>query len=213
MPSRRSFLLQSSAAASSLVLPLRALAAAQDASAPGSLPRFALVIGNGSYADVPLKNAPNDAKAIAEHLKRTSFDVTLKLDSTRADMIETIRAFGKRLAAQKGVGLFYFAGHGAQLGWRNYLIPVDATIKTPEEMQSRAVDLEMLLEGITRARNAMNLVILDACRDNPFGPDVALEQKGLSQIDAPPGTLLAYSTAPGNAAADGEGPNGLYTSH
>jgi uncharacterized caspase-like protein len=213
MPSRRTFLLQSSAAASSLVLPLRALAATPDATAVNSLPRIALVVGNAAYGSVPLPNASNDAKGIADHLKSTGFDVTLKLDSTRADMIETIRAFGKRLAAQKGVGLFYFAGHGAQLGWRNYLIPVDATIKTPDDMQSRAVDLETLLEGITRARNAMNLVILDACRDSPFGPDVKLEQKGLSQMDAPPGTLLAYSTAPGNAAADGTGPNGLYTGH
>ena len=212
MPSRRTFLLQSSAAASSLVLPLRALAAAQDP-AVDSLPRIALVIGNGAYADAPLKNAPADAKAIAEQLRRAKFDVSLKLDASRADMIETIRAFGKRLAAQKGVGLFYFAGHGAQLGWRNYLVPVDAAIKTPDEMESRAVDLDTLLESITRARNAMNVVMLDACRDNPFGPDVKLEQKGLSQIDAPPGTLLAYSTAPGNAAADGEGPYGLYTGH
>ena len=212
MPSRRTFLLQSSAAASSLVLPLRGLAAV-DSATINALPRIALVIGNGAYADVPLKNAPNDAKAIAEHLKRSGFDVTLKLDSARADMIDTIRGFGKRLAGQKGVGLFYFAGHGAQLGWRNYLVPVDAAIRTPDEMQARAVDLDTLLEGITRARNAMNLVILDACRDNPFGPDVKLEQKGLSQIDAPPGTLLAYSTAPGNAAADGEGANGLYTAH
>ena len=212
MPSRRAFLLQSSAAASSLVLPLRCLAAV-DSAAVNSLPRIALVIGNGAYGEVPLKNAPNDAKAIAGHLERSGFDVTLKLDSSRADMIETIRGFGKKLATQKGVGLFYFAGHGAQLGWRNYLVPVDAAIKTPDEMQARAVDLDTLLESITRARNAMNLVILDACRDNPFGPDVRLEQKGLSQIDAPPGTLLAYSTAPGNAAADGEGPNGLYTGH
>ena len=173
----------------------------------------ALVIGNGSYRDVPLKNAPNDADAVAAELKRMGFDVTLKVDSPRTDMIETIRAYGKRLATQKAVGLFYFAGHAAQLGWRNYLIPVDAAIRTPAQMQSQAVDLETLLESITRARNAMNVVMLDACRDNPFGPDVPLEQKGLSQIDAPPGTLLAYSTAPGNAAADGAGPNGLYTTH
>lgn len=150
MPSRRTFLLQSAAAASALALPLRASAAVQDTGAVNSLPRFALVIGNGTYGSVPLPNAPNDAKGIADHLKRTSFDVTLKLDSTRADMIETIRAFGKRLAAQKGVGLFYFAGHGAQLGWRNYLIAVDAAIKTPDDMQSRAVDLETLLDSITR---------------------------------------------------------------
>ncbi|MDB5864850.1 MAG: peptidase caspase catalytic subunit p20 [Betaproteobacteria bacterium] len=196
-----------------LAVPLHAFNATDAGSAVNNLPRFALVIGNGKYGDVPLKNAANDARAIAEHLQRMGFDVTLKVDSTRGDMIETIRAFGRKLAAQKGVGLFYFAGHGAQLGWRNYLIPVDAAIRNPAEMQQQAVDLETLLESITRARNPMNVVILDACRDNPFGPNVKLEQKGLSQIDAPPGTLLAYSTAPGNAAADGGGPNGLYTGY
>ena len=186
-------------------------AASTDAAAVNSLPRFALVIGNGRYGQVPLKNAPNDAKAIAEQLKRMGFDVTLKLDASRAEMIETIRAFGAMLTQKKGIGLFYFAGHGAQLAWRNYLIPVDAAIKDVAQVEAQAVDLDRLLDSITRARNPMNLVILDACRDNPFGGDVALQQKGLSQVDAPVGTLLAYATAPGNTAADGSGANGLYT--
>ena len=197
-----------------LAAPLQAFNAVSDtSSAVNTLPRFALVIGNGRYEDVPLKNAPNDAKAIAEHLTRMGFDVTLKLDSTRSEMVETIRAFGAKLSKQKGVGLFYFAGHGAQLAWRNYLIPVDAKIKNISEVQGQAVDMDTLLESVTRARNAMNLIILDACRDNPFGGDVEVEQKGLSQVDAPPGTLLAYATAPGNVAADGTGTNGLYTEH
>ncbi|MDB5902541.1 MAG: peptidase caspase catalytic subunit p20 [Betaproteobacteria bacterium] len=210
---RRMLPLQFLLAAFLLAIPLHAFNATDTAVAVNNLPRYALVIGNSNYADVPLKNAANDAKAIAGHLQRMGFEVTLKVDSNQADMTETIHAFGRRLAAQKGVGLFYFAGHGAQLGWRNYLIPVGAAIRTPAQMQSQAVDLETLLDSITRARNPMNVVILDACRDNPFGPDVKLEQKGLSQVDAPPGTLLAYSTAPGNAAADGGGPNGLYTGY
>jgi uncharacterized caspase-like protein len=197
-----------------LPVPLQAFNATPDAQpALGALPRFALVIGNGRYQDVPLKNAQNDAKAIAEQLTRVGFEVTLKLDSTRSEMVETIRAFGAKLGKQKGIGLFYFAGHGAQLAWRNYLIPVDAKIKNIAEMQAQAVDMETLLESMTRARNAMNLIILDACRDNPFGGDVRVGQKGLSQVDAPPGTLLAYATAPGNVAADGSGANGLYTEH
>ena len=176
-----------------------------------SIPRFALVIGNGKYSEVPLKNAPNDAKTMADHLTRMGFDVTLKVDATRAEMIETIRGFGSRLAKQKAVGLFYFAGHGAQLAWRNYLIPVDARIKDVADVDAQAVDMDTLLTSMTRAHNPMNLIILDACRDNPFGGNVDIPQKGLSQVDAPPGTLLAYATAPGNTAADGFGANGLYT--
>jgi len=200
-------------AAAVLVLPVPAFdAAAADAlPAVNTAPRFALVIGNGKYAGVPLKNAPNDARAMADHLKRMGFDVTLKVDASRAEMVETIRAFGGKLQKQKGVGLFYFAGHGAQLAWRNYLIPVDAKIRNIAEVETQAVDMDMLLESMTRAKNPMNLIILDACRDNPFGGDVEMQQKGLSQIDAPPGTLLAYATAPGNTAADGLGVNGLYT--
>jgi hypothetical protein len=150
---------------------------------------------------------------MADHLTRMGFDVTLKVDASRAEMIETIRAFGGKLAKQKGAGLFYFAGHGAQLAWRNYLIPVDAKIKDVAEVDAQAVDMDTLLESMTRAKNPMNLIILDACRDNPFGGNVEIQQKGLSQIDAPPGTFLAYATAPGNTAADGLGANGLYTEH
>ena len=119
-------------------------------------PRLALIIGNGKYSEVPLKNAPNDAKAMAEHLTRMGFDVTLKLDATRADMIETIHAFGTKLAKQKAVGLFYFAGHGAQLAWRNYLIPVDAKIKNVGDIDAQGVDMDTLLTSMTRAQNPMN---------------------------------------------------------
>ncbi|MEO8442038.1 MAG: caspase family protein, partial [Betaproteobacteria bacterium] len=206
-------LAQYAISAALLVMPAPVFHAAAADALPtvNTAPRFALVFGNGKYPTVPLKNAPNDAKAIADQLKRMGFDVTIKLDATRSEMVETIRAFGSTLQKQKGVGLFYFAGHGAQLAWRNYLIPVDAQIKNAAEIDAQAVDMDMLLESMTRAKNPMNLIILDACRDNPFGGDVQMQQKGLSQVDAPPGTLLAYATAPGNTAADGLGANGLYT--
>src|SRR5258705_13131494 len=174
-----------------LVLAVQHFSAGADLPAINTAPGFALVIGNGKYSEVPLKNAPNDAKAMADHLTRMGFDVTLKVDASRAEMIETIRAFGGKLAKQKGVGLFYFAGHGAQLAWRNYLIPVDAKIKDVAEVDAQAVDMDTLLESMTRAKNPMNLIILDACRDNPFGGNVEIQQKGLSQIDAPPGALFA----------------------
>jgi len=176
-----------------------------------SLPRIALVIGNSRYQGQPLRNPANDAQAIAAQLKGLRFTVTLQLEASRQEMIEAIRAYGGSLRNSKGVGLFYFAGHGAQLAWRNYLIPVDAAIKTSEQMAEQAVDMNALLDDLIRARNAMNIIILDACRDNPFGSQVALAQQGLSQLDAPPGTLFAYATSPGNVAADGTGANGLYT--
>lgn len=196
-----------------LAFPFQAFNATSDAlPAVNSLPRFALVIGNSRYREAPLKNPGNDANAIAERLNGMGFIVTLKLDSDRKEMIETIRSFGSNLLKQKGVGVFYFAGHGAQLSWRNYLIPIDASIANITDIDKQAVDMSTLLDSLTRARNPMNVVILDACRDNPFGDGVRIEQKGLSQVDAPAGTLLAYATSPGNVAADGVGANGLYTS-
>ena len=196
-----------------LAYPYQAFNAVSDTLSPlNTLPRFALVIGNSRYGEAPLKNPANDANAIAEQLRRLGFTVTLKLDATRTDMLDTIHAFSASLEKQKGVGLFSFAGHGAQLAWRNYLIPVDAEIMEIGEMRTKAVDLGAMLDGMTKARNPMNVVILDACRDNPFGK-TRVDQKGLSQIDAPPGTLLAYATSPGNVAADGTGSNGLYTEY
>ena len=176
-----------------------------------ALPRQALVIGNSQYKDAPLRNPANDATAIAGALKQAGFEVVQALDAGRAAMLDAIQAFGGGLERQGAVGLFYFAGHGVQLAWRNYLIPVDAVVDNPEDVRERAVELNTLLQGLTRAKNPMNVIILDACRDNPFGTRVRPERRGLSQFDAPPGSLLAYATAPGNVASDGEGEHGLYT--
>jgi len=176
-------------------------------------PKQALVIGNSRYKQSPLKNPVNDANGMAAALKSTGFDVTLGLELSGRDMAEAMRAYAASLIKARAVGLFYFAGHGVQLAWRNYLIPVDAEILDVAQLRERAIDVNSLIEGIRKAGNPMNIIILDACRDNPFGADTRLEQRGLSQLDAPPGTLLAYATAPGNTAVDGEGENGLYTEH
>jgi len=173
-------------------------------------PRYALVIGNSSYGFGPLKNPANDAKSLGEELKRTGFEVTIGLDLSRAQMLEAIRAYAESLNKSKAIGVFYFAGHGVQLAWRNYLLPTDAEIRRIEDIEAKCVDVNAVIEGIAKAENPMNVVILDACRENPFA-GVKLEQKGLSQLDAPPSTLLAYATAPGNLASDGDGANGLYT--
>jgi uncharacterized caspase-like protein len=176
-------------------------------------PRHALVIGNSRYTAVtPLRNPANDATAMAAQLKGSGFQVQLRQDLDREGMIDAIEAYSARLAANKSVGLFFFAGHGLQLSWRNYLVPVDAKLGGAEEIPQRCVDLSSLIGGISKANNPMNVVVLDACRDNPFR-EVKVEGRGLSPFDAPPGTLLAYATSPGNVASDGEGTNGLYTEH
>lgn len=207
---RRLWLKQAGALAGVSMLPL-SLARAATPSMLNALPRLALVIGNTKYVQAPLKNPANDAKAIADELQRTGFKVSLQLDAGRGQMVEAIGAFSTELAKSRGVGIFYYAGHGAQLAWRNYLIPVDAVIEKLEDMQTKTIELNSLLVGMTRAKNPMNIIMLDACRDNPFGTRLPIEHKGLSQFDAPLGSLLAYATAPGNTAGDGEGNNGLYT--
>jgi len=174
-------------------------------------PRHALVIGNSSYSEAPLANPKNDALAIAERLRLAGFSVNLKLDVGRRELQQALRDYATALTKDQGIGVFYYAGHGVQLNWRNFLIPVDASIFSKADIGAQAVDLGLLMEGLTRARSPLSLIILDACRNNPFGPDFRTEFPGLSQLDAPPGTLLAYATAPGNTAADGEGSHGLYT--
>ena len=174
-------------------------------------PKVALVLGNSKYKEAPLRNPANDARAIGEALKAMGFAVTVKLDAGRSEMAAATQAYVQELAKKKAVGLFYYAGHGIQLAWRNYMLPVDAEIDTLADIQKQAVEVNSVLEGIKKAGNALNVIILDACRDNPFGSLKGADQKGLSQMDAPPSTLLAYATSPGNVASDGTGEHGLYT--
>ncbi|MSQ52360.1 MAG: caspase family protein [Betaproteobacteria bacterium] len=201
-------------AASMLALPpwTRAWAQSEGAIKLLRLPKVALVMGNGKYEDSKvLKNPVNDAQAISASLKSAGFEVTTHLDMNRDAMLAAVRTYTGILEKRQCVGLFYFAGHGAQLAWRNYLLPVDAVIDGIEDIPKQCVDLEVLIGGVRRASNPMNIIILDACRDNPFGRDFRVNEKGLSQMDAPSSTLLAYATSPGNYASDGEGVNGLYT--
>ncbi len=198
---------------------LRAASEDDDAEAEGSqapenysnAARLALVIGNGNYPAAPLANPSRDATAMAQQLRQMGFETVLLVDADRAQMLGAIADYCARLRQHEAVGLFYYAGHGAQQAWRNYLIPVDANISEPEQLAAATLDLGTLLDGLRQAKNPMNILILDACRDDPFGSRLRLQAKGLSQFDAPPGTLLAYATAPGSTASDGDGSNGLYT--
>ena len=185
--------------------------AAQEA-APAKTKRLALVIGNGAYRDVPLPNPVNDAEDMEKALKESGFTVIRKQNATLRDMHLALREFGDRLDRQ-GTGVFYFAGHGLQVRGRNYLMPVDADIQREDEVAFAALDLGAVMEKLDSAKNPVNIVILDACRNNPFGSRLQTSAKGLAQVDAPPGTLIAFATAPGSTAADGGGRNGLYTQH
>lgn len=180
------------------------------ASAIHALPRTALVIGNSAYSDAPLRNPSNDANAIGGELKRMGFSVDLQINAKRDAMDNALRSFSASLAKNRGIGLFYFAGHGLQLDWRNFLVPVDAHLNTADDVVRQTVEIGNVLKSLGKVGNPMNIVVLDACRDNPFGSEHRTG-KGLSQMDAPIGTLLAYATAPGNVASDGAGKNGLYT--
>lgn len=175
--------------------------------------RTALVIGNANYMSVPaLRNPKNDAIAIASKLKDFNFEVELLTDVSENQMIVAIRDYGEKLKKNGGVGLFYYAGHGLQLNGQNYLVPVNADIRKTEDIELETVDLKRVLNELEFAENRMNIVILDACRDNPYGFERGgMSTEGLSSTNAPSGTYIAYATAPGKAASDGKGENGLYT--
>ncbi len=171
--------------------------------------KVALVVGNAAYPAAPLRNPVNDASAIASRLKAIGFDVTLKTNVTQREMTRAVSQFGQAIKPGS-VALFYYAGHGMQVRGRNFLIPVDADIQSEASVRSEAVDLDLVLEQLGPSR--LGMVILDACRNNPFeGRFRSSRGSGLAQVDAPKGTLLAYATAPGKVASDGDGANGLYT--
>lgn len=172
--------------------------------------RVALVIGNGAYEFSPLRNPPNDSRAIAGALRELGFEVVERENLDQKEMKKEIQLFGEKLR-KGGVGLFYFAGHGMQVNGKNYLIPVGAHIEHEKQVEYEAVDVGAVLAEMDHAGNRLNVVILDACRDNPFARSFRSTSTGLASINAPTGTLIAYATAPGSVAGDGPGENGIYT--
>jgi hypothetical protein len=183
---------------------------------PADPSRIAMVIGNSAYRSAPLVNPFNDANAMKDLLGRAGFTVDSRLDLSRADMVSAFEKLGAlaRRPETRQV-LFYYAGHGVQLDWRNYLLPVDANATSAEQVRQTCLDLGMLLNELGKARDKTFVIILDSCRDNPFGTAYKPERPGLAQFDAPVGSLLAYATSPGKGAADesSNGKNGLYTEH
>jgi formylglycine-generating enzyme required for sulfatase activity len=174
--------------------------------------RTALVIGNSNYAASPLANPVNDATDMARALRQIGFDVIIEINADERTIKKSIDLFFTRLK-QSQIGLFYFAGHGMQIGGHNYLIPVNADISTASDVEYESVDAGRVLGKMETAGNRLNIVILDACRDNPFKRSFRTGSQGLAQMDAPKGSIIAYATSPGGVAADGSGRNGIYTKY
>src|SRR5262245_21197467 len=186
--------------------------------------RTALVIGNSAYQKSPLVNPVNDAQAMATTLGSLGFTVTKIENASKSQMADAIRKFGDTIKLG-GVGLFYFAGHGVQVNGENFLIPVDDDIQEKSQVATKGIEAKLVLQAMGNARNRLNVVILDACRNNPFAQSVSRalvatgtdgrarpdSASGLAPMEALVGTLIAFATAPESVAADGSGKNGVYT--
>ncbi|MCC6471204.1 MAG: SEL1-like repeat protein [Alphaproteobacteria bacterium] len=172
--------------------------------------RVALVIGNATYKEAPLKNPVNDARAMAARLRQLNFDVIARENATRQEMASAVAEFAHKLGPDSAA-VIYYAGHGIQARGRNFLIPIDATLESETDLRFQAVDIGSLTDELEQAQSRVSFVILDACRNNPFERRMRGGPRGLAAVDAARGSLIAYATAPGSVAADGAGDNGVYT--
>lgn len=173
--------------------------------------RIALVIGNGAYINSPLKNPVNDARDMASKLRRLGFDVVERHNLQTRQIGGTLREFRSKLAPG-AVALVFYAGHGLQIKGDNYLPAVDADINSEEDVPNQSLAVRQIMDVLDESRTRLNLVFLDACRNNPYARSFRSADRGLARVSAPSGTLISYATRPGNVAADGGGRNGLYTS-
>jgi uncharacterized caspase-like protein len=191
--------------------------------------RMALLIGNTDYSFAPLKNPVNDASDLGSRLSALGFQTTLLTNPDSSRIQDAIKDFYRKVSRDPdALSVFYYAGHAVQMNNVNYLIPVDAQITSQETLVSQSISINDLLVAMKQTSNQKNLVILDACRTNPFKdikadksgrsmdlPDDSVRklQQGLAPVEAPAGTIIAYATAPGNVAKDGKGRNGTYTTY
>ena len=175
-------------------------------------PRIALLIGNEKYSSAPLANPVNDVRGMSSALKKAGFQVLRYENIDYKQMRNAVRDFGEKLS-NNHVGFFYYSGHGVQVNGKNYLIPVNSDIKYEDEVATSALDMDMVLAKLESAKNELNIVVLDACRDSPLGRRTRTATKGLSNMSAASGTFIAFSTSPGQVALDGKGNNSPYTKH
>jgi len=178
--------------------------------------RYALVIGNSSYKYVsPLRNAENDANDMAEELKKSNFEVIKVINGDYNQMRDAFRKFHEKLAngpKDQTVGLFYYAGHGIQNQGENYLVPVEANVQYEDDIPRTCMPVQrIIMANMERSNSRINIMILDACRNNPFPSGYRSADAGLAEIRRAKGSFIAYATAPGSVASDGDGRNGLYT--
>ena len=176
--------------------------------------RVALVVGNKNYKVRPLQNSLNDADDMSASLRTSGFDVIDIRDATLPQMRTAVRQFGDKLLTYD-VGLVYYSGHGVEVKGRNYFIPVNADIQREDEIADQGLDVSLILEKMSTAGKGVNILIVDACRDDPFGRSFRSTSRGLAQMDAPRGTMIAYATSPGKVSSDGDARerNSPYTKH
>ena len=177
--------------------------------------RVALIIGNSDYRSAPLDNPANDASDLAASLEKQGFNVLVRENVGERGLKEAVDVFAKHLQ-KGGIGLFFFAGHGIQLKDQNFLLPVDVGFDSEADISFKSISAEYVLSRMAEAGNRINIVILDACRNNPLQQSRKTISKGLGVMNvgrAEKGTFIAYATSPGSTAADGTGRNGLYTKH
>lgn len=223
--SRRALLQAAAGVPFAALAPRLAQAAPPAPGIAGGGRRVALVIGNGAYKSAPLKNPVGDAQAVAASLKQLGYEVTLKQNTSLFELIEALREFSLR-AASSDVRLLFYAGHGIQARGRNYLLPVDTEPQGEDEIAAKSADVGEFIDRLSGHKKGLNIVVLDACRVNPFaagvivGPDGrrlkfrGLTPTGLARLDAPVGTLVAFSTAPNGVALDGAGgTHSIYAKH
>ena len=186
-------------------------------STPSLIPiskRVALVVGNSTYKIRPLRNSRNDADDMSRTLRSSGFEVIDIRDASLQQMRAGIRQFGDRLI-NNDVGLVYYSGHGIEIKGKNYFIPVNADIQREDEVADQSLDVSLILEKMSTAGKGVNILIVDACRDDPFGRSFRSSSRGLANMDAPVGTIIAFSTSPGKVASDGDARerNSPYTKH
>jgi len=179
--------------------------------APDNRRRLALVIGNDTYSSLPiLSNAVNDAKSMGDALRQTNFEVLYYKNMNKRGMEDALYNFAQKLG-RDDVGMFYFAGHGVQTNSQNFLIPVAENVKKSADAQFEGIDVNRVMADLQGSNNTLNIVVLDACRSSL--PDRGGKSRGLTVTEAPQGTIVAYSTAPGKSASDGDGGNSPFTRH
>lgn len=174
--------------------------------------KVALVIGNSNYKSSPLKNPVNDARAMSAKLKELGFDVIAYENLQQKQLGKVLREFRSRLKPG-AVALFFYAGHGLQVKGVNYLPTVDADIESEDDVSLASLDVNKVFDVMAEAKTRLNLVFLDACRNNPYTRSFRSAEGGLAKVNAPSGTLISFATRPGSVARDGGGKNGLYTAN